>query len=636
MGVCDLKLKMYSFLLPLMLLASSLMGFSPQGTILAAPPAPAQEAIPQTAMPWRDLGDLAVRLKGVSPDAAKAAPAQNPTARQVGDRTSFWVADQANDRYYSVSATLKVVTPHAYMYVEDDSMLDLPRLQEAAQGFEDRVYSADRRYFGSEPAVGLDGDPRVSILHATIPGLGGYFTSVDDYPHAVQGYSNERKVIYINVQSAQPASIGYYAILAHEFEHMIHWNTNREEQTWVKEGAAEEATEATNLGGGNSVRAFENAPDTQLDAWVDSKGDLAPHYGAAYIFISYFLEHYGGYEGAADLLTGTTRGPDTFDKYLSTHGYQQTFEDVFKDWVVANYLGGGSVDPRYRYGKAKVQVSATDRITATVPEQQNSVHQFAADYLELGGRFSTATIHFKGDRNTRLIPANAHGGNSFWWSNRGDLVDTKLTRSFDLTGVSSATLNFSTWYDLEDGYDYGYVMVSQDGGITWKTLSSPDTTADDPNGNNLGAGFTGKSRGADSGQWMEESLDLTPYCGKRVMVRFEQVTDDAYNAPGFAVDDISIPEIGYGTDAEDDDGCWSAEGFIRTDGKLPEPFSLQLIQQGGGNLSVDQVAIAEDGSADVVVRNPDGKLQKATLVVSGLSRYTTEPAKYSYSVDMAQ
>ncbi|HEX2988194.1 MAG TPA: hypothetical protein VHS06_08505, partial [Chloroflexota bacterium] len=260
-------MKIYSFLLPLMLVASTLIGFGYQGTTAAAPPAPAQETIPQTQLPWRDLADLAVRLKGVSPDAVNGVPPQDVPEKQVGDQTSFWVADQANNRYYSVDATLKVVTPHAYMYVADDSMLDIPRLQEAAQGFEDRVYTVDRHYFGSEPAVGLDGDAHVSILHATIPGLGGYFTSVDDYPRPVQGYSNERKSIYINVQVAPPGSLGYYAILAHEFEHMIHWNTNREEQTWIKEGAAEEATEVTDLGGGSSVRDFEIAPDTQLNAW---------------------------------------------------------------------------------------------------------------------------------------------------------------------------------------------------------------------------------------------------------------------------------------------------------------------------------------------------------------------------------
>ncbi len=627
-------MKLYSFLLPLMLVASSFAGFGSQGMAVAAPPAPAQETIPQTQMPWRDLSDLAVRLKGVSPDAVNRVPPQSAPEKQVGDKATFWVADQANDRYFSVDATLKVVTPHAYMYVADDSMLDIPRLQEAAQGFEDRVYSVDRHYFGSEPAVGLDGDAHVSILHATIPGLGGYFTSVDDYPRAVQGYSNERKIIYINVQAAPPGTLGYYAILAHEFEHMIHWNTNRQEQTWIKEGAAEEATEAANLGGGNSVRAFEAASDTQLNAWADGHDDVAPHYGASYLFLSYFLEHYGGYEGAADLLTGTTRGPDTFDKYLSTHGYTQSFEDVFKDWVVANYLGTRSVDPRYRYTKARVQLPDTDRVTSSTPDTRRSVHQFAADYIDLGGRFSGATFHFKGDRSTRLISANAHGGNGFWWSNRGDLVDTKLTRTFDLTGVSSATLNFWTWYNLEDGYDYGYVMVSEDGGATWKTLSSADTTSDDPNGNNLGQGFTGKSWGADTGQWAQESMDLTPYAGKQVMVRFEQVTDDAYNAPGFAIDDISVPEIGYSSGAEMDDGGWTAEGFIRTDGQLPQPFSIQLIQLNGNNLSVDQIPVAEDGTADVTVKNPDGTLDRAVVVVSALSRYTTEVANYRYSVDM--
>ena len=614
------------FLLPLLLQGQILLW--PGQALAPAPsqPVSTEQTLEQTRLPWRDLSDLAVRVKGVPLEAADPVVPSAPPARQVGDSSTFWVADEANDRYYTVQATLVVVTPHAYMYVAEGVRVDQAKLADAARYFEDQIYTGDRRYFGTEQEVGLDGDPHVTILHARIPGLGGYFTSVDDYPRSVQSYSNERKAIYINVDAAPPGSSSYYGILAHEFEHMIQWNTNRGEQTWVKEGSAEVATEAANLGSSGSMQAFESKPDTQLDAWTDTKGDVAPHYGAAYLFISYFLEHYGGYQAAADLLSGDTRGPETFDSFLSRHGYGLTFEDVFRDWVVANYLGQTNVsDPRYRYGKLRVQVPDTDTITSSTDWRDRTVHQFAADYLALSGNWSRAKIQFEGDQETRVIPVAAHSGRSFWWSNRGDLVDTKLTHVFDLRGLSRANLNFWAWYDLEEGYDYGYVMVSRDGGLTWSTLATPDTTSTDPNGNNLGNGFTGQSGG-----WREESVDLTPYTGDVVVLRFEQVTDDAYNAPGFAVDDISIPELGYSNDAEGSDGGWFPEGFVRTDGRLPEPFSLQLIRMGGEGISVERVPLSSSESADVEIQNPGGK---AVLVVSALSRYTTEPAHYRYRVE---
>jgi hypothetical protein len=96
------------------------------------------------------------------------------------------------------------------------------------------------------------------------------------------------------------------------------------------------------------------------------------------------------------------------------------------------------------------------------------------------------------------------------------------------------------------------------------------------------------------------------------------------------VDDISIPELGYSNDAEGSDGGWFPEGFVRTDGRLPEPFSLQLIRMGGEGISVERVPLSSSESADVEIQNPGGK---AVLVVSALSRYTTEPAHYRYRVE---
>lgn len=603
------------------------------GEGIAGPPSSTEQAIRLADVPWRDLTDLAVRAKGVSREAAQRATVAPSAERQVGHRATFWVADEANDRYHAVSATLEVVGPHTYMYVADGARVDQADLREAARVFEERIYQPNRAHFGPEPLVGIDGDPRVTVLHANIPGLGGYFTSVDDYPRSVQPYSNERKMLYVNIDALPPGSDGYYGVLAHEFQHMVHWRANKLEQTWVKEGAAEVATEAANLGGSAAARAFEARSDTQLNAWADIKGDVAPHYGASYLFLSYFLERFGGYRVAADLLAGDTRGPETFDRFLADHGYGISFESVFRDWVVANYLDEDGVrDRRYRYDRLEVRVPPTERVTSSTGWRDRTVHQFAADYVEVGGRWSRATIRFQGVQETRVVPAEARSGRYFWWSNRGDMVDTRLTRIFDLRDVPSATLRFSTWYDLEEGYDYAYLMVSRDGGLTWTTLATSDTTMENPNGNNLGNGFTGKSGGGKSARWIEQTVDLTPFVGDVILIRFELVTDDAYNAPGFALDDISLPELGYRSDAEDDGG-WLPVGFVRTHGELSQLYSLQLIRFGD-EITVGQVPLSPSRDAEVVVENPDGRLEKVVLVVSGLTRHTTEPAPYRYAVEL--
>jgi len=114
----------------------------------------------------------------------------------------------------------------------------------------------------------------------------------------------------------------------------------------------------------------------------------------------------------------------------------------------------------------------------------SQVGQYAADYIHLKGR-GEVTIDFEGQRQVKLVDAEPKGNYS-WWSNRGDDADATLTRAFDLRNADSPKLTFSTWYDIEDGWDYLYVQVSEDGGKTWKILPGKYTTSSNPAGNAFG------------------------------------------------------------------------------------------------------------------------------------------------------
>jgi len=117
-------------------------------------------------------------------------------------------------------------------------------------------------------------------------------------------------------------------------------------------------------------------------------------------------------------------------------------------------------------------------------------------------------------------------GSYAWYSNAGNNLDNVLEYTFNLTGVSSATLNFSTWYYTEPWYDYCYVEVSTDGGVTWSVLD-------------VYTGYSGSNR------MINMSYNLTPYAGNVTIVRFEYVTDYSVVYPGWFIDDVSVPEIGF-------------------------------------------------------------------------------------------
>src|SRR5258705_3591497 len=127
-------------------------------------------------------------------------------------------------------------------------------------------------------------------------------------------------------------------------------------------------------------------------------------------------------------------------------------------------------------------------------------------------------------------------------------------------------------------------------------MKGSTTTDQDPQGHNYGNGFTGVSGapGVDTGrdtrgQWIEEQVDLTPYAGKHILLRFWVVNDDEFNAPGLLIDNIRIPELSYADGAEQGDRDWQAQGFVRVSGELPQTLALRLIRVSRRATNVEQV-----------------------------------------------
>ena len=231
----------------------------------------------------------------------------------------------------------------------------------------------------------------------------------------------------------------------------------------------------------------------------------------------------------------------------------------------------------------------------------------------------------------KLVATNLKGQHS-WWANRGDDSDMRLSRAFDLRNVKTATLTFSTWYDIEDGWDYGYVEVSTDGGKHWQILPGKTTTDKNPVGNAFGVGWTGISGGGKTPAWVEEKVDLSAFAGKQILLRFEYVTDDALNLPGWLIDDIRIPELNYSDDAELGNGGWQAEGWALIDNVLPQRWLVQILAvRTDGTMVLERMKVGPDGRGQAKLDKVD-TLDDAVMIISALAPVTTERAKYSYTV----
>jgi len=540
----------------------------------------------------------------------------------VGDVVEFDVLSITSDpdippEFRTATTTLAAVTDNAYFFFEDSPPAE--EVGTATLVFEEEIWPVVAGEFGSPPAPGVDGDDRIAVVHADLgTAIGGYVTQGDGYPRSVVGRSNEREGVYMNTRAAAPGSDDYVYILSHELQHLSQAAADPDEAAWVNEGLSEVAAGLV-TGAQPSFAAFLEEPDTQLNAW-EEVGGSSRHYQASNLFLRYLLEQTGG--DAGELAALEENSVAGVERFLVETGSDRDFAAMVADWTAANYADL----PSGPYGYANLEVSGPTLVKAAAAGE-GAVHQFAADYIELeADAFSpSASFEFTGDSRVPYLAAQTDAAGPFWWSGRADSIDSTLTREVDLTGVTEATLTFRTWYDIERWFDYGYVAVSTDGGATWEALAGEHTTTEDPLDVAYGPGYSGKSDG-----WVDERIDLTPYAGSRIQLRFEYVTDTALNKSGWAVDDIAIAEIGLFDDAAGDAGGWHREGFRRLDEGLPQTFQLRLITNTSPP-SVEPVDVV-DGAASIPLDGLGTEYQSAVVVIVATTDGTTEPASYGYEV----
>ena len=608
----------------------------PEDVPLLRPPATLADhasaaALANTDVPVRDLRSLAIRLRGVRPDVPHVVSVVSPDY-EVGTVRAFKVHDSDSEEILLVEAELRYKTEHLYMWVERGvDSIDPSQLQAAAEVFESQIYPRNRAFFGSEWTPGIDGDPHLSVLHARRIGAGtaGYYWSNDEYPAEVRPVSNEMEMFYVNADNADVGSSFYMGTLAHEFQHMIHWYNDRNEETWLNEGLSELASLINGFDAGGHDLSWSQQPDTQLNTWTNDD-DRYAHYGGSYLFAVYLLDRFGEALTQA-VVAHPANGIASIDAVLAENSAGLTFTDVFADWLAAVYLDDPALDGE-RFGYDMIDTSQPKLAaehTHYPAQEAAQVSQYGADYVYLAGG-TDLTLDFYGSTRVRLLNTQPHSGDHFWYANRGDDSDTRLTRALDLGGLTQATLSFWTWYDIETDWDYGYAMVSADDGTTWQVLRGPATVDSNPNGHNQGWGYTGLSGGGPV--WIEEQIDLSPFAGQQVLLRFEYITDDAINQPGWAIDDIAIPELDYYDDVESGDGGWQAEGYVRTNNFVPQGYLVQLITFGA-ETTVQHLNLRDDQSARW--RLPLASADHAVLLVSGLAPVTTEKTDYAYRLEEA-
>ncbi|HLA45391.1 MAG TPA: hypothetical protein VJZ27_18220, partial [Aggregatilineales bacterium] len=482
---------------------------------------------------------------------------------EVGDTAEFGAAidyfEGAKNTY-----SLRHKSDRAYFWLPPWYEVDESALMAAGEYFDRTIQPFVRSIFGNEDNPGIDGDPRLHIVHEEYLGYGavGVFRPEDQCPRTLCPGSNQRDTIYYSLDWGEIGSDEYYTTITHEFQHVIRYTVDCNEHRWMNEGLSQLGEHlsgfAPSYSVGENLNIFLENPDHRLDGWADFTTDPSIYYGSSYLFMVYLYERFGldfirvlaasPYDGLAAVYnTLRDMNPDT------------DLDSVFGDWLIANYLDDPFVeDGRYYYSSLGLPVDvATTAIS--IPDDApaiyaRSLNQYGAVYFELDP--GTYNILFDGDDLTPITGEHPHSGEWMWWAYNAESSLTRLTRTVDLRDVETATLQFSMWYNTEEDYDWIDVMVSVDGGHHWKYLTGDGMI---PASDMIPVPhYTGRSE-----RWMDKKLDLSPYAGSEILLRFEYATDGSLSDDVLLLDDIAVPEIGFFDDVENLEASWQADGFIR-------------------------------------------------------------------------
>ena len=228
------------------------------------------------------------------------------------------------------------------------------------------IITNDNDVFGEPP--NYDGDGKVDVLLYDITEgveedgccVLGYVIGTDINPRARPNEGNQRDVLYLDtdpgVTSGNTATL--LSTAAHEYQHLIHFNYDLGEETFINEGFSEWA-EILNGYAARDISYLGDAAElnTQLFTWRTGEpiSVLTQDYQRAGLFTTYLAEQVGA-EAAGSVVrsmirfggsTRPARGTEGYDAVLVPLG--TSLADIIADFHTANYLNDRSIEPRFGY-----------------------------------------------------------------------------------------------------------------------------------------------------------------------------------------------------------------------------------------------------------------------------------------------
>lgn len=298
---------------------------------------------------------------------------------RINDSENFYILNSDLTSYTTIITECIEESNNAYFFVQSSIISIFGResidqtINTEKNIFENQIIYNETNIFGNlEGTMGNIGDGKVIVLLANLPsGVAGYFDPMNEYTqeylndNGMSEYkTNEWEMIYIDYLER------YETTLAHEFQHLIHFNHDIYESRWFDEGCAELAGLITGTQPleWNNITPFADSyfryhSDDSLtywNFWSDGGRDVRIDYGGAYMFLLYLYEQLGT-ENLRDIVNDTLPAVHSISNILSNNN--KTFNDFMINWQTALLLDDTSIDSKYGFKNVNFTISTHRTVT---------------------------------------------------------------------------------------------------------------------------------------------------------------------------------------------------------------------------------------------------------------------------------
>lgn len=424
----------------------------------------------------------------------------------VGDSLQFWALNIKDEIiFYETWAELRAVGNYVYIWVEkselNSGLVTDNYVTELLNAFEESTPSGsidpnkgiveiEREVFGFEP--NFDGDYRTDILlldiqdyfdgHTNLSYVSGFFNERDQ---TYMDNSNRRDMLYLDTYPTISQNM-LLTTAAHEYQHLIHYNYDKDEINLINEGASQLAQFITGHKWDDPTDFFTNT-DISLLSWGQiNDPDVFAHYAKVQMWMTYLWDQFGQ-NYVRILVQDGAHGIVSLSNTITALGAGFSFNDVLRNWFAANYLNDTGIDPAFGYTtlqalsvKANLLLTENNYPTGINNEELDG---YAAEYVRftngynLSGLFtsSLATVRAinQSEYSTQLIDVPV--GVSYTDSSFG--VDYKETvficmNETETQAVYSYEFDaYQPYFVREVYYDDGTpdIIKGQQNGIWWGT-----------------------------------------------------------------------------------------------------------------------------------------------------------------------